>query len=213
VRVDYAGFVVAVLLLSMVPGTSTAVMLRETMRGGRRSGLAVTIGDKIGLLFWGAAAALGLSALLAASSVAYDILRIVGAAVLVFLGVQSIRAGLKKKDADDLAAVGPDERNGGRTWPRAFRVGLVSSLANAKGAVFAISFLPQFASGTGSSVTVLLLLAVIWGVVDGVWSLLLLWLVTKVRAVLARPRVRRRIEQTCGLVLIMLGVRLVVESV
>jgi hypothetical protein len=80
----------AALLLAMVPGPSTAVVLRQTLRSGRRAALAATLANELGSLFWVLAAAVGLSALVAASQLAYDVLRLVGALVLVALGAQSL---------------------------------------------------------------------------------------------------------------------------
>jgi threonine/homoserine/homoserine lactone efflux protein len=69
-----------------VPGPSTAMILRQTVRAGRGIGFATVLGNETGILFWGLAAALGLSALIAASEVAYGALRVAGAAVLLWLG-------------------------------------------------------------------------------------------------------------------------------
>ena len=205
---NYLGFLLASLLLSMVPGPSTAVMLRETVRGGRRSGLAVTAGDKVGLWFWGAAAALGLSALMVTSHMAYDSMRILGSVVLGVLGIQALRARLQPTGNEAASAGTPST---GAGWLQSFRIGLITSLANAKGAVFALSFLPQFVSGGHSATAALLTLAVLWAIVDGSWSLLLLMLVTRAKLVLSRPRIRQRMEQVSGVVLILLGIRLAIE--
>lgn len=76
-------FIGACILVAMVPGVSTAIILRQTLRAGRGSGLAATLGNETGILLWALAAAFGLSALLLASQLAYDVMRIVGAIVLL----------------------------------------------------------------------------------------------------------------------------------
>jgi threonine/homoserine/homoserine lactone efflux protein len=213
-RANYLGFLLAALLISMVPGSSTAVMLRETMRGGRRSGLAVIAGDKMGLLIWGVAAALGLSALLVTSPTVYDIIRILGAVVLGLLGIQALRTRLHQAETEAEVDTATAERAGISTGaPQSFRNGLVTSLGNVKGAVFALSFLPQFVPGGRSATVGLLILAALWAVVDGTWSLFLLLVMTRMKPVLSRPRVRQRMEQASGLVLILLGIRLAIESI
>ncbi|NBF00383.1 hypothetical protein FE391_24245 [Nonomuraea sp. KC401] len=81
-------FVGACVLVSMAPGVSTAVLLRQTSRTGRGSGVTATLGNETGILLWGLGAASGLSALLVASQPAYDAMRAVGAAVLAGLGIR-----------------------------------------------------------------------------------------------------------------------------
>lgn len=80
----------AALLLAIVPGPSTAVILRQALRNGRRAALAATLANEVGALCWALAASLGVSALVTASQVAYDALRVVGAVALVALGVQAL---------------------------------------------------------------------------------------------------------------------------
>ncbi|MET7725716.1 LysE family translocator [Streptomyces mirabilis] len=83
-------FIGAAFLIAMVPGPSTAVILRRAVMNGRRSGIATVLGNECGVLLWGIAAALGLSALLLASQVAYDAMRIFGAALLVWMGARAL---------------------------------------------------------------------------------------------------------------------------
>lgn len=85
--VAFAG---AAVLIAMVPGPSTVVIMRASMRSGRRAGVVTALGNEAGVLAWGVAAAVGLSALLAASRLAYEGLRIAGAVVLVWFGVRAL---------------------------------------------------------------------------------------------------------------------------
>lgn len=87
---DLGWFALVWLPIAMVPGPSTAVVIRQTLRAGRRSAFGATMANQLGLLFWALAATFGLSSLLAASHVAYDAVRIAGAAILVLLGLQSL---------------------------------------------------------------------------------------------------------------------------
>jgi threonine/homoserine/homoserine lactone efflux protein len=182
---SFAAFVGAAFLIAMVPGPSTVVILRRAVVNGRRTGMATVLGNECGVLMWGLAAAFGLSALLLASQVAYDIIRIVGAAVLVWMGV-SLR--------------------------RAYWQGLVTNFANPKAGVFAVSFLPQFVPHGAPVLLTLLAFSVIWAVVDLIWYLPLVWLAGRVGGVLQRQSVRRRMEQVSGALLVSLGVRLATES-
>lgn len=197
-------FVGACVLVAMVPGVSTAIILRETLRSGRGSGMAATFGNETGILVWGLAAAFGLSALLVASQVAYDVMRVAGAVVLVVMGAQALWQA--RKGAPPVQ----DEPAPGRRG--AYLSGVGTCLANPKAAVFAMSFLPQFVQPGQNVPMTLVLLAVVWVLVDILWYALLVWTVAKAKDVLARPAVRRRLEQISGVVLIGLGVRLVLEA-
>ncbi|MFI6737301.1 LysE family translocator [Nonomuraea sp. NPDC050451] len=201
-------FVGACVLVAMAPGVSTAIILRQTLRAGRGSGMAATLGNETGILLWGLAAAFGLSALLVASQLAYDVMRVVGAVVLVVMGAQALwqaRKGAPAAGAEAEGAVVPGLRG-------PYLAGLGTCLANPKAAVFAMSFLPQFVAPGQNVPVTLATLAVVWVLVDLAWYGLLIWTVAKAKAVLGRPAVRRRLEQISGVVLIGLGVRLAVES-
>ncbi|NUR93529.1 MAG: LysE family translocator [Nonomuraea sp.] len=197
-------FVGTCVLVAMAPGVSTAIILRETMRSGRGSGLAATFGNETGILVWGLAAAFGLSALLVASQVAYDVMRVAGAVVLVVMGAQALWQA--RKGAPRIEEEPAPGRHG------AYLSGLGTCLANPKAAVFAMSFLPQFVPAGQNVPMTLALLAVVWALVDILWYGLLIWAVAKAKAFLGRPAVKRRLEQVSGVVLIGLGVRLAVES-
>ncbi|MCK2219345.1 LysE family translocator [Actinomadura sp. ATCC 31491] len=201
-------FAGACVLIAMVPGVSTAIILRQTLRSGRRGGLAATLGNETGILLWGLAAAFGLSALLVASQLAYDVMRVVGAVVLVVMGAQSLWQARKAGRAADGVpepAAAPSDR-------AAYLAGVGTCLANPKAAVFAMSFLPQFVPAGQDVPATLVTLAVVWVLIDLLWYALLIWAVAKAKDWLGRPAVRRRLEQVSGVVLIGLGVRLVVES-
>lgn len=200
-------FVGAAFLIAMVPGPSTVVILRRAVVNGRRTGMATVLGNECGVLLWGFAAAFGLSALLLASRIAYDCMRVTGAMVLVWMGAralwQSRRAGRRAEEPAEAAAV---------PLRRAYRQGLVTNFANPKAGMFAVSFLPQFVPHGVAVLPALLTFSVIWAVVDLVWYTPLVWLAGRVGGVLHRQSVRRRMEQVSGTVLIGLGVRLAAEQ-
>jgi threonine/homoserine/homoserine lactone efflux protein len=191
-------FLPASLLLAMVPGVGTAMLIKQSVRGGRRGALATVAGMEAGVAVWAVAAALGLSVLLLASEVAYQALRMLGVGVLLWFGARAL-FGRHRVDRE-----APSRGSG-------FRAGLLVNLANPKLAVFAISFLPQFAA-PGSPRWALVALAALWVVVDTVWYLLIVALLSRILGWLRRSAVRRRLERISGAVLIGLGVRLAVES-
>ncbi|MGW5050433.1 LysE family translocator [Actinokineospora sp. NPDC004072] len=191
-------FMIASFTLAMVPGVGTAMLLRQSLRGGRKAAAATVAGMEVGVAVWAVAAALGLSVLLVASEIAYQVLRVAGVAVLLFFGIKALIA---RRVPDEQV---PAKGNG-------FRSGLVVNLANPKLAVFAVSFLPQFVT-PGASRWVLVLLAIGWVVIDTLWYLLVLALLTRVMDVLKRPRVRTVLERVSGVALVGLGVKLAVEG-
>ncbi|MFE6758190.1 LysE family translocator [Streptomyces sp. NPDC057684] len=199
-------FVGAAFLIAMVPGPSTAVILRRAVMNGRRTGMATVLGNECGVLLWGLAAAFGLSALLLASQIAYEAIRIFGAAVLVWMGARALRqarrVGGPGEESVETAAVG---------HRRAYWQGLVTNFANPKAGMFAVSFLPQFVPQGAPVLPTLVAFSVIWAVVDLMWYLPLVWLAGRVRSALQRPSIRRRMEQISGAVLVGLGLRLAVE--
>lgn len=209
-------FAGAALLLAMVPGPSLALVLRQTLRGGRRHAVATTLGNATGLAFWATSAALGLSVLVATSELAYQAIRIVGAVLLVALGVRSLR----RAGRPDPVVVDPDTEPvadtaraepGGARGLAGYRTGILVSLANPKSAVFAMSVLPQF-SAPHPGLTEFLLLVAVWVTVSSAWYVAVSWAVSRVRAVFARAAVRRRLEQVAGVVLIGFGLRLATDA-
>jgi threonine/homoserine/homoserine lactone efflux protein len=190
---DLAAFLLASFLLAMVPGVGTAMLVRQSVRGGRRAALATVAGLESGVAVWAAAAGLGLLVLLVASEVAYQVLRVTGVVVLLWFGVRALFGRHRE----------PDETAGG-----GFRAGLLVNLANPKLAVFAISFLPQFVP-PGASHAALLALAALWVVVDTIWYLLIATLLTRLVGILRKSSL---VERISGVALIGLGVRLAVEG-
>lgn len=207
VSTSVIAFIGAAFLIAMAPGPSTVVILRRSVADGRRTGMAAVPGNECGVLLWGLAAAFGLSALLLASQIAYDVIRIAGAAVLVWMGARALWQARRRAGAaaEPAAAASVSLR-------RSYWQGLVTNAANPKAGLFAVSFLPQFVPEGAAVLPTLLLLSVIWALVDLVWYLPVVWLAGRVGGVLRRPSVRRRMEQISGAVLVGLGVRLAVDA-
>ena len=139
-------FAVAALTLLVIPGPAVLYIVTRSVDQGRAAGLASVCGVHVGTLVHVAAAALGLSALLVSSATAYDTVRWLGAAYLVWLGVRRLLA----RDEDDLAAVGSGARRTG--LGRIFAQGVVVNVLNPKTALFFFAFLPQFVDTARGSV-------------------------------------------------------------
>lgn len=157
-----AAFTLASLLLIVTPGPDMTLFLGETLRAGRARGFAAMLGASTGLLVHSILAAFGLSALLAASSTAFTVLKIVGAAYLLWLAVQAIRHG----SALTLAP-GSGER---KPLLRVYALGLGINLLNPKIVMFFLTFLPQFVSASDPQASTKLLFLGLYFLVLGVPS-------------------------------------------
>jgi threonine/homoserine/homoserine lactone efflux protein len=186
-------------LVIVTPGPDTALTIRNALLGGRRSAAATALGVAVGQATWTLAASAGIAALIAESRPAFVTLRIVGAAYLIWLGIESLRRALSGSE--------PRSRTGNGRPRRAFRQGLLSNLANPKMAVFFTSLLPQF----GSSFWTMLPLGLVFACMTLVWLTAYGAAVAKAGAALLRPRVRRVLDAVTGAVLVALGVRLATE--
>jgi threonine/homoserine/homoserine lactone efflux protein len=202
------GFVLAVALGAMVPGPTTALVIRRSALGGARKTVPVVLGIEIGLYAWAVATAFGLSALVAASQIAYTALRIAGAIVLVTLGIMAW-IGSRKITEDTSFDEAPTLS--GRWWQQS-TAGLLTNLANPKIAVFAFAFYPQFIPAGADVLTTTLLLGLVQALIDASWFLLVALFVGKARKFFSRAKIRRRLERTTGTVLIALGVGLALEN-
>src|SRR4051794_26162096 len=184
-------------LLSLAPGPATALVVRNAAIGGRRHAFLTTAGNSIGILAWGCFAAIGIAAVVATSAHAFTAVKLVGAVVLVVLGVQSLRGNREAAD----------ERRRGTP----LRDGLLTSLANPKLAAFFVALFPQFVpDGTPVLPAALLMVCVIVAF-DLVWYSLLAYLVARAKRAFVEGPWLRRFERLTGAVLVGLGVRLALE--
>ena len=200
-------FLLACVVLAALPGPATALFLHRTIRDGRRAGLAAVAGNEIGIFAWALAAGAGLTALLRANQVLFIGMHVVGAAVLIYLGVSAWRAA-RRADGELGEALAVQGLPSGRTPFAAFRASLVSIAANPKAAVFAFSFFPQFLPKHGPVFGTAALLAAIQVAFDGTYCALIVLLAAKARTWLSRATIRRRLERALGATLIGLGIDL-----
>jgi threonine/homoserine/homoserine lactone efflux protein len=186
-------------LLTITPGAGTAMIVRSAVRGGRRRALVTTIGNSIGVLAWAGFAAVGVAAVVATSAEAFTAVKLVGAVVLVILGLQSLRG---RRAADTVTAPA-----GGAP----LRDGVVTSLANPKLAVFFAALFPQFVPDGASVLLSALLMAAMIVAFDLVWYSMLAYLVARARRAFVEGPWLARAERLTGAVLVGLGVRLALE--
>lgn len=145
-------FLVAAIVLAITPGPGIAYVIARTVAGGRAEGLASCFGTTVGGMLHVLAAAVGLSLLVARSAFLFSLVKYLGAAYLVYLGMRLL---LRKEQA---LVVGPVRAQGGR---KAFAEGIAVEALNIKTALFFLAFLPQFVSPEGSMAGQLALLGTI----------------------------------------------------
>jgi threonine/homoserine/homoserine lactone efflux protein len=193
-------FVATTWLLAMLPGAGQALMLRQTLAGGRRRAWASIAGTCTGLLIWSIAAAAGLSGVLLANPDAYTAVRVAGGAVLVVLGVVTLLS--LRRPA--VAEVAPQTAAAAGYW-RAFAAGLATNLGNPKAGVFAVSLLPQFVVADGPVFASSVALGVLWALVTGSWYLLFTWAVDSGRDLVSKPAIHRLVHRASGVALLCIG--------
>jgi threonine/homoserine/homoserine lactone efflux protein len=197
-------FLGVITLLTITPGADMAMVSRSVFMSGRRDPFATTLGIAAGCLIWALASAAGVAAVLAASETAYDALRLVGAAYLVWLGVQSLLAARRGYDGELPAGTG-------RSAGSPFRQGLLTNLFNPKIALFYTTFLPQF---IGPGDPVLLLSVAMAGVhiaLGIVWLSAYAWLLDRAVQEFRSSRLRRALDALTGVVLVGLGIRVAAD--
>lgn len=193
-------------LLTITPGADTMLVMRNVLARGRRAGLLTTAGISAGIFVHATLSALGVSLVLARSAMAFEAVKLAGAAYLIVLGAQSLWRLRRPEGADAPPGPGP-----GRRESRSLVEGLLTNLLNPKVAIFYLAFLPQFIRVTDVVLLKSVLLAAIHVGMGVVWLSLVAVFVGTLRGFVERRRVRRALEGVSGAVLVALGMRLALE--
>jgi threonine/homoserine/homoserine lactone efflux protein len=200
-------FVGIAAVVIVVPGPDTAIVTKNALLHGRRAALGTSFGVSTGLAVWTVASALGVASIVRASDTAFTVLKLIGAAYLVWLGIQALlasRRGGSDAGSESAGRTSLDGRGG-------FRQGLLSDLANPKIGAFFTGLLPQFA-GPGHSVLIpFLVLGGLFVLMTVVWLSGYTLVAVKASTVLRRRRVKAAIDRVSGVILIGFGVRLALE--
>ncbi len=195
-------------LLIVVPGPDVLLVVRNAV-AGRTTGLATAAGTVMGLLVHVTAATVGLSALVASSATAFSVVKVVGAAYLVLLGLQSLWSSRKTVRGDHGRGVSGPAPVGARTsLGSALRQGLLTNVLNPKVAVFFVAFLPQFVPAGAPTLQSTAVLGAAFVLMTSAYLLLLVAATVRAATLLARPAVRRALDRTAGVVFVGFGIRL-----
>jgi threonine/homoserine/homoserine lactone efflux protein len=202
VSASLTAYVAAATVLTITPGLDTALVLRNAAAGGPRQAVLTSLGIAVGCLGWATLVALGLGALLAASELAYTVLRWVGAGYLVYVGYQMLRNPRQQFIAD---AAGSDERT-------AFARGVLNNLLNPKAGVFYVSFLPQFVPQHVAVGPYILLLGAIHALLGLIWFGCLTLATRPIARLLRKPAVVRGCDRVTGGMFVAFGIGLALQS-
>lgn len=194
-------------LLTMLPGLDTAQVLRSVTIGGKSTAYATVAGILTGVWIWGAAAALGISALLVASHIAYTAVKWAGAAYLIYLGIKMLWESGHITHESVQAKIADKTSN-----RKAFNRALLINLTNPKTGVFYIAILPQFLPEEFPALVGGLLLSTIHNLLALIWFTLMIYGASFAKETLQNPRVQKTIERASGIALIGFGLRVAVEK-
>jgi threonine/homoserine/homoserine lactone efflux protein len=204
-------FTLAAGLLTITPGLDTALVLRTAAVEGRKQALLAGIGICSGCLLWGAAASFGLSALLAVSGFAYNVIRIVGAIYLGYLGIRLFISAFASSSSNSAVGAALEETKG-RGGSRWLKRGLLTNLLNPKVGIFYLSFLPQFIRVGVQVWSFSILLALIHATEGILWFLLLTNATELLSGWLKRRSIGMALDSAMGAVLIGFGLKLAFDK-
>lgn len=195
-----------VLVAAMAPGPDFLVVMRNSATTGRRIGVVTAVGVALGVFVWATAAALGVAAVLAASATAFTVVKIAGAAYLLYLAVRALWSAWRGDQAPSFGV--------GRqpiAAAAAFRQGLFTNLLNPKASIFFIALMPQFVSGA-HRVTSALWLALVALTVVCAWFSTVANVVGLLRRFFERSAVRRSLDAVTGGLLGVIGIRVALQT-
>ena len=196
---DYWLFIATGILLNLTPGQDTMFIIGRSITDGRRAGITAALGISTGALVHTLMAAIGLSAILATSTVAFTVVKLAGAAYLVYLGVKLLMA----KEPGAVMDAAPARSS-------AYLQGVLTNILNPKVALFFLAFLPQFIdAGAPSKPLAFLFLGATFVATGTAWCLVLALAAAKLRGFFLRnPTVRTAVDRITGAVFIGMGIRL-----
>lgn len=224
------GFAGIAFLITIIPATDTALVLRSLVAGGRRSAYACVFGITAGLLIWGVTAATGLAVLMAAAPLVFDLITVAGGLYLIYLGIKFLlnlrrwgQVTALKTDQAALASLpapaaslpgvsGADASAGEHRVGKDFLAGFIANILNPKIAVFYIASVPPFMVASVQPFIMGSLLALIHGGINVLWFTLIISLASLAMKWLLHPRATLVIDGIAGSVLLVFGVLILVEA-
>lgn len=190
-------FLIAAVVLAITPGPGIAYVIARTVAGGRKEGLASCFGTGVGGMLHVLAAALGISLLVAQSALTFSLIKYLGAAYLIYLGIRMLMREKREPDAVEVSSQGPR---------RAFLEGIVVESMNVKTALFFLAFLPQFVSANHPLIPQMVLLGCICVTLNTVVDLVAVFAADRLlKSGAARTARARLLTRASGVTMLGLG--------
>lgn len=200
-------FVVMCVLLIILPGPDTAIITKNTVLHGKKSGLQTMSGTLCALMIHTSAAVLGLSAIIMKSAFVFSIIKYIGAMYLLYLGAKTLYAMTRRKP--QLADAVPHKND----TKSSFMQGILTNLLNPKVAVFFLTFLPQFLTTGSDPLLPFFLMGVTYTVLTALWFVGYVYLLHQIRSFMNKPSTQKAMEGITGAVLILFGIKLAFEKI
>jgi threonine/homoserine/homoserine lactone efflux protein len=204
----FAAWIALAVVLIVTPGPDTALIIRQALRAGSWAASRSAVGVGVGSSVWALASVLGVAVLLESSAAAFTVLKLAGAAYLIYLGARSLIGSFgatSDAPSDDVSQKGPTLRSSS-----AFAQGLLNNLLNPKAGALFVTVMPQFIQPHDSLIRLLLMVAC-FDVMVVAWLCAYGYVVSRAGRSRVGVRVRRSLERVTGVVMIALGARLAFE--
>lgn len=202
----FFAFIPAAVLIVITPGPDTVYNLTESLRGGSTAGMCAALGTATGILVHTAAAVLGVATLIRTSATAYQLVKYIGAAYLVYLGIQTLR---NDEEFEIETTLGGDDRS----YVTSYREAAVINISNPKVAMFVLAFFPQFIPSSANATVLMSILGVIYAGVSIVYFVSVALLADRARSLLVDSDLTQRaIQYGSGSVLVGFGLKLALEK-
>ena len=196
-------YIALCILLIILPGPDTAIVTKNTIVTSRRAGFETMFGTLSALMIHTTFAIVGLSAIIVQSSKFFTVIKFVGAIYLIYLGVKTLIAMIKRKAQ---TAIEPSTSSKSSSYFQGF----FTNLLNPKVAVFFLTFLPQFVANPNEPLLPFLILGITYSVLTFIWFVFYITLLSRVRAFMNKPTTQKWMEGITGAVLVGFGIQLAV---
>lgn len=208
---DLATFLIAGVLLALVPGADTMFIIGKSVANGRKGGVLSVLGTSSGVMVHTLLAAFGISLLITKSIIAFQILKIGGAVYLVYLGIKMFR-NKSEVNTPETTANGSTLASS-NSW-KIYREGLLIDVLNPKVALFFLAFLPQFIEVENGHTTVpFLTLGVVFNIISTIWAFCLVFFSFYIAKMLKESEKFKRIFfRVSGMTIVLLGVKLLLDK-
>lgn len=193
----------------VTPGPDTALIIRNTLHGGRVAGVSAALGVAIGQMLWALFTSCGILGILTAFRPLFVALRLAGAAYLLILGIRTMQTALNSSSLADVARPMVLKRES--SVRISLQQGLICNLSNPKMVIFFASLLPQFVPTSHDTFVALLMRGWIFSLMTIAWLITYSVAASRIGGVLRRERIRRVLEGVSGAALVGLGLRIATE--